>query len=164
MASRVLNLGQLRKRLAKMDPRVAGDSLVPAARLFLVDAERDLQVNKLRKNPPYLRVQSGRLSQSVVTDVVRLPTGAGAVMGTNVVYAKAHEFGFQGTVTVRAHTRLGRQVRAHSRVMRLKERKMFRHAMRDTAPRARLYTLAALRHLVETGEIPSLSDVRRRAL
>jgi hypothetical protein len=54
-----------------------------------------------------LGVVSGRLRRSFHwTGYARIEgTNASVQIGATVVYAAAHEFGFQGTVTVKAHTR-----------------------------------------------------------
>lgn len=90
-------------------------------------------------------VKSGRLRSSIGWQV----KGGSTYVGTNVAYAKAHQFGVNKTVTqtVRAHSRRtknGRrvQVRAHSRRMRLRmAARPFLKVQRED----RLYMNASLR-------------------
>lgn len=52
-----------------------------------------------------LHVRSGTLRRSINRVVTQEGGSTTAVVGTNVIYAGVHEFGFDGVVTVRAHTR-----------------------------------------------------------
>jgi phage gpG-like protein len=84
-----------------------------------------------------LGVKTGRLRRSFHW------TGAGTVrgkecttqIGVRVAYAAAHEFGFKGTVSVKAHTRKGKKasnrVKAHSRKMNIPERAPIRTGMKQ---------------------------------
>jgi len=56
-------------------------------------------------------------------------------VGMGVPYGPVHEFGFDGIVNVRAHTREGSSVRAHSRHMRMPKRPHMRPAVRATQKR-----------------------------
>ncbi len=59
-----------------------------------------------RSTPEGLRVQSGRLRRSLTRSKARLEGDSiVSAIGSNVSYFGAHEFGFQGSVTVRSHTR-----------------------------------------------------------
>lgn len=55
--------------------------------------------------PAKLDVISGRLRNSVAIDVKASDKGVVGRIGSNVKYAKFHEFGFEGSVNVRSHTR-----------------------------------------------------------
>lgn len=81
-----------------------------------------------------LKVQTGRLRRSINFRVAETGTGIEAKVGTNVEYARVHEFGFSGTVNVKAHMRKGKkayEVRAHSRKVNLPERSFLRSTMTD---------------------------------
>jgi phage gpG-like protein len=52
-----------------------------------------------------LKVQTGRLRRSINWKYVETETGVEARVGTNVEYARFHEFGFNGTVNVKEHIR-----------------------------------------------------------
>jgi phage gpG-like protein len=105
----------------------------------------DVKAGKLSGNP--LAVRTGALRRSINMR----PQGIGtdtplATVGTNMVYAAAHEFGFSGTVNVRAHMRTvkkawGRsispravQIGPMSRNMRLPARSFLRSALRELEP------------------------------
>lgn len=93
-----------------------------------------------------LNRRTGRLSRSIFGRTSSSADSVSAEIGTNVVYAKVHEFGFQGTVSVPAHERMqtmafGRSiqarmvtVRAHPMRMNLPERSFLRSSLHETAP------------------------------
>lgn len=60
--------------------------------------------------PRRLDVRSTRLRNSITAKVETEGERVTGVVGTNVVYAARHEFGFSGTENVRAHTRVVRQL------------------------------------------------------
>jgi phage gpG-like protein len=91
-----------------------------------------------------LKVQTGRLRRSVNYRTTETETGIEALVGTNVSYGRAHEFGFSGEVGVKAHLRRVKQafgrklkkakqvsVRAHSRTVNLPERSFLRSSLRE---------------------------------
>ena len=55
--------------------------------------------------PKRLDVVTARLRNSIATDVQRSGKGVIGRIGSNVKYARFHEFGFTGTQQVRAHAR-----------------------------------------------------------
>lgn len=70
-------------------------------------------------------VQKPRLRLSITNTPPQIREGESAVtmgFGSNVRYFGVHEFGFSGSVPVRAHQRLGRPVRAHSRFVKIPAR------------------------------------------
>lgn len=94
-----------------------------------------------------LNIRTGNLHRSIHQQVT---SSGGLVVGevnTNVRYGVAHEYGFTGTVNVKASMRqirqaFGRplkspryvQIRAHSRNVKLPERSFLRSALRDMKP------------------------------
>ena len=94
-----------------------------------------------------LNIRTGNLHRSIHQQVT---SSGGLVVGevdTNVRYGVAHEYGFAGTVNVKASMRqirqaFGRplkspryvQIRAHSRNVKLPERSFLRSALRDMKP------------------------------
>lgn len=107
--------------------------------------QREVMQNRL--SGQVLNVRTGNLRRSIHQ---RVTNTGGAVIGevnTNVRYGAAHEYGFAGTVNVKASLRQVRQafgrplkspryvqVRAHSRNVRLPERSFLRSALRDMRP------------------------------
>lgn len=93
-----------------------------------------------------LKVKTGRLRRSINQRVVREGTGVYGYVGTNVDYGRIHEYGFKGSVSVRAHLRTVTQsfgkptpptqqhVAAHSRNVNLPERSFLRSALREMQP------------------------------
>jgi phage gpG-like protein len=83
-----------------------------------------------------LKVQSGRLRRSINYRVATSDTGVDAKVGTNVEYARVHEFGFKGAVNVREHIRKAKgktqaMVRAHTRNVNMPERSFLRSTLRE---------------------------------
>lgn len=105
-----------------------------------------------------LHVRTGTLRRSINQRVEVTGNGVSALVGTNVEYAAAHEYGFTGTVTVKAHLRQIRtqgrmtpsgkykrgkltgdsvMVRAHDMRMHLPERSFLRSALNEMGDMAR---------------------------
>jgi phage gpG-like protein len=77
-----------------------------------LDRQNELSIgyivrNKLsRRGPTTLGVRTGLLRRSLRRSKATIHgRGVRSAIGTNVAYAGVHEFGFDGNVTVRAHTR-----------------------------------------------------------
>jgi phage gpG-like protein len=94
-----------------------------------------------------LSVRTGTLRRSIYGKVVETNTFIYGIVGTNVKYAAAHEYGFTGQVTVKEHLRkitkaYGKDlaeprsvmVMAYSRKMNLPERSFLRSALADMQP------------------------------
>ncbi len=79
-----------------------------------------------------LGVVTGRLRSSVRATPARI-VGQSVIVsiGTPVEYARAHEFGFEGDVTVRAHDRQGHKVREHQRHVKIAERAPIRTGIKQ---------------------------------
>lgn len=97
-----------------------------------------------------LHVRTGTLRRSINRVVVTTPDGGAlATVGTNVVYAGVHEFGFHGPVNVRAFVRKAPKtgapvnVRAHAMQMNMPERSFLRSTLTDFTPRIRSELRAA---------------------
>lgn len=75
-----------------------------------------------------LGVGRGHLMRSIGWEMIDPLAGR---VGSNQPYARIHEFGFTGIQMVRAHTRSGRPVRAHSRFMVMPQRPHRAPAFRD---------------------------------
>lgn len=87
-----------------------------------------------------LHVRTGTLRRSINRRLEKTDTSVTAIVGTNVRYARPHEFGFQGQVDVRGHTRQARSgaataqeisVRAHTRRVSMPVRSFLRSALQD---------------------------------
>lgn len=123
-----------------------------------IDLQRNVQQNELTGQ--MLAARSGSLRSSIDLRVDQSATELTATVFTESPYARAHEYGFAGTVNVRASLRriteaFGRpisgktiSVRAHSRSMDLPERSFLRSALEDIAPAIRDGVEVALRESV----------------
>lgn len=88
-----------------------------------------------------LSVRTGTLRRSIYQKVQKNSSSVVGIVGTNVKYAAAHEYGFDGTMTIKAHvrrlkTRAGDEVivQAHSRRIKLPERSFLRSALKELTP------------------------------
>jgi len=83
-----------------------------------------------------LKVQTGRLRRSINQRIEDTTDGINGFVGTNVQYARGHEYGFTGTIGVRETLRTSKNgkeftVRAHTENVRLPERSFLRSALAD---------------------------------
>ena len=105
------------------------------------------RVKEQKLSGQVLNARTGRLRRSVTPRFEgRNTTRVTGVVGTNVSYARQHEYGFTGTASVRAHLRLVKkafgksisptqvQVRAHTRNVTYPEKSFLRSALRDMKP------------------------------
>lgn len=103
-----------------------------------------VKVNKL--SGQVLNVRTGRLRRSITYKVIKTPSRITGIVGTNVEYARIHELGFHGQVSVKAHLReikkaWGKditprtvEVRTHSRQVNLPAKSFLRSAMEEMTP------------------------------
>jgi phage gpG-like protein len=92
-----------------------------------------------------LKNRTGTLRRKINYVVAETPAGITGSVGVDLSYAAAHEYGFDGTVSVREHLRTVKQafgrpispvtsiVSAYQRHMHLPERSFLRSALRDQA-------------------------------
>lgn len=104
-----------------------------------------IQKTKLRGQR--LNQRTGRLSASVHEETVESAAGITTHVGTNVKYARPHEYGFQGPVQYKAHIRTIKQafgrpiaptvthVRARVVKMNIGEKRMFRDSLAEFQPK-----------------------------
>lgn len=102
-----------------------------------------------------LRVRTGRLRRSITERVEESGSRVSGIVGTNVEYARVHEYGFKGTVSVREHLRKTKAgsttVRAHTRKVSLPERSFLRSSLRDLQPQIREEIERSLNRAVRGG-------------
>jgi phage gpG-like protein len=129
-----------RELIARFDamPGRVHDSLARAVTRLGLELQHTVQ-EKL--SGEVLRVRSGTLRSSINTRTEDTTIAVSATVGTNLRYAAAHEFGFHGTVSVKAQMRQikeawGRSIRpktiqihAHMMRMNLPERSFLRSAL-----------------------------------
>lgn len=133
-------------------------ALVRAITKLGIDLQRNVQQDEL--SGQMLAERSGSLKSSIDLRVDQNAAVVTATVFTDSAYAGAHEYGFAGTVNVRASLRrvteaFGRpisgkiiNVRAHSRRMDLPERSFLRSALEDMAPAIRDEVETSLRETV----------------
>ena len=88
----------------------------------------------------------GRLAQSIRVSLPQIQEGSSTVtmgFGSNVKYFAIHEFGFSGTVGVKAHKRKnGQSVRAHDRILNIIAREPMATELRHSRTQETVMTLA----------------------
>lgn len=125
-----------------------------------ISVQRSVKEDKLTGQ--VLHNRTGTLRRSINREVTEQADGVFAVIGTNVEYAGVHEYGFNGSVQVAAHTRRQRErltyaeqyhrsgkvmkgkltglesmVQAHTRKVNLPERSFLRSTLKEFEPRIR---------------------------
>ena len=125
-------------------PGAVNAGLARAIAKLGIALQSNVQQNKL--SGQVLNVRSGALKSSIDVAVEHSGAGIIATVFTNLDYAAAQEYGFSGTVNVRASLRLIKEafgrpiaakaigVGAHSRRMDLPARSFLRSALADMAP------------------------------
>lgn len=100
------NIVLIVKRAGELDVKVLKAIRTGLARGLLLAAGAAESKYLHGPRPKNLGVLSGRLSQSVTTNVSATDGGITGRIGSNVAYAAFHEFGFHGTINISAHTRV----------------------------------------------------------
>jgi len=140
----IIGGSELMVRARRWAPALKGGVSQAIGRLVLM-LQRNVKADKL--SGQVLRVKTGRLRRSINARTEGMdgntPTG---YVGTNVSYARPHEYGFTGQVNVKAHIRniktaFGKsitpqavQVGGFSRQVNLPERSFLRTGLADLRP------------------------------
>jgi phage gpG-like protein len=119
--------------------------LVDTMKVVSFDIQQHVQREKL--SGQVLNRRTGILRNSISERVQESTDAISAVVGTNVKYAAAHEYGIQRNVVVSAHYRMQTMafgkpmknprevlVNQHSGYLNLPERSFLRSSLRDKAP------------------------------
>lgn len=135
---------ELKRAMAQAAPRLV-PSLTQAIGRLVLTLQRNVKADKL--SGQVLKVRTGRLRRSINARIEGANTEqVSGTVGTNVSYARAHEYGFTGTVNVRQSLRMQKQafgraitpvqvtVRAHTRQVSLPERSFLRSALAEMQP------------------------------
>lgn len=141
----ILGGDELKRRMEKAAPTFRVNLSNAIGRLVL-QLQRNVKADKL--SGQVLKVKTGRLRRSINSSLQGVNTErVQGTVGTNVSYARAHEYGFTGAVSVKAHMRtikqafgksitpVSVQVGGHSRNVTLPERSFLRTALQDMEPR-----------------------------
>lgn len=135
---------ELKAKFSQAAPKFTAALGQSIGRLVLM-LQRNVKADKL--SGQVLRVRTGRLRRSINarTEGIGTETPAGYV-GTNVSYARAHEYGFAGRVTVKQHMRnikqaFGRSITpvqvmvgTHTRRVDIPEKSFLRSALSELEP------------------------------
>lgn len=157
IAAHIIGDGEVLTRLRAI-PDAVNSGLARAITKLGIDLQSKVQQDKL--SGQVLAVRSGSLKSSIGMRIDQSTAGITATIFSDSNYARAHEFGFSGTVDVRASLRnikeaFGRpisektiNVQAHRRRMNLPERSFLRSAMEEMAPAISDEVEAAVREAV----------------
>ena len=132
----VIGQDQIIAKLGRV-PEAARNQLLKTFNRIGYGLQAYIQSTKLEGQ--YLHHRSGRLSASIHPEFVNSATEIKAVVGTNVEYARVHEYGFHGTVEVKQHQRKtpsGKMciVKAHPMTMNVAEKPFMRDSLREYYP------------------------------
>jgi len=101
ITAQVIGKDALILRISRMTGTIR-DEIVTTVKRLAIELQREV---KRKLSGEVLHNRTGTLRRSINIAVMEDSTSVVASVGTNVVYAAAHEYGFDGEVTVRAHIR-----------------------------------------------------------
>lgn len=140
-----IDTSKLDQKLGAMPGRLQS-GILNAVKRLAINLQGYVKESKL--SGQVLNVRTGTLRRSINQEVTQSGSMTTGIVGTNVSYAKVHEYGFSGEVSVKEHLRtitqaFGRPlaapkvvtVRAHAMMMNLPERSFLRSALLDFEPR-----------------------------
>jgi phage gpG-like protein len=107
-----VNADVLKAALRGYPERVHNNVLRVVQRLA-IEVQRSVKDDKL--SGQVLHVRTGTLHRSINQQVTDSGSKVMAIIGTNVKYAGAHEYGFDGTVSVKEHVRRSKAQAAEAR-------------------------------------------------
>jgi phage gpG-like protein len=145
--------------LRAMGPRIR-ERLRQAITREAIALTRHVKEEKL--SGQVLKNRTGTLRRSINFKVTEDAAGVSGSVGTGLKYARVHEYGFNGTVSIREHLRTVKQafgrpiepisvtVREHARRVKLPERSFLRSSLADRLPSLRESLRAAVAGAVNT--------------
>jgi phage gpG-like protein len=159
LAGRIIGAETVLSHLYDMPAKVRARVAITIQRLTM---ELLRKVHSEKLSGQVLMNRTGTLRHSVNPKVEDRGTAIVGSVGTNLVYAKAHEFGVDKQVTIREHLRTvtmawGRElaspvvctVRSHSAHMRLPQRSFLRSSLEEMRGQIRFQLIAAMREGVQ---------------
>jgi phage gpG-like protein len=153
ITARIIGADTVQLRFASLPPRLRV-ALRKAITRDAIALTRYVKEEKL--SGQVLKNRTGTLRRKINYTVSESPTAVTASVGVKLSYAAAHEFGFDGVVSVREHLRTVTQafgrpiqpvqavVRAHEMHMHLPERSFLRSSLKENAPTIREHLRAAI--------------------
>ena len=135
------------RKLESLGPRMREELKAGIGRAVL-KLQREVRSGKL--SGQVLKVRTGNLRRSIDQAVTDTGSQVVGMVSTNVKYARAHEYGFKGVVTVKQHMRLQKQ--AFGRPISPREVSVSQHTAKMNLP-ARSFLRSALADMEASGEI-----------
>lgn len=132
----VVGTESVASRFLSLRPRIKAQ-VSETVRRLTIGLQAHVKADKL--SGQVLKNRTGTLRRSINSRITDSGESVIGSVGTNISYARIHEYGFNGTVTVREHlrkTQSGRMatVRAHSMRMNIPKRSFLRSALDDMRP------------------------------
>lgn len=129
----VIGASDVSARFDSISERLRAELVVGIGRAALLV---QTQTKSQKLSGQVLNVRTGRLRRSINVKITEGDQAVTATVGTNVKYAAVHEYGFDGTVSVREYLRRTKNgntatVRAHDRHMHVPEKSFLRSALAD---------------------------------
>ena len=121
---------------------------------LVLKLQRRVRAEKL--SGQVLKVRTGNLRRSIDTAMVESSNGVVGVVSTNTKYGRIHEYGFKGTMSVKAHMRTNKKsgksfkVRSFPRSVNLPERSFLRSALGDMTDEIKMEILAACNNAIKS--------------
>lgn len=115
---------KFKRRISQID--VDSDAMRAALLRIGIRLQADIKINIRSKG----LIDKGHLINSINYELFKDGSSIGVNVGSyGVKYAAVHEFGFNGIVQIRGHSRLGRPVKAHSRRVNIRQKKFIRDSL-----------------------------------
>lgn len=147
MTNRIVTRIEGEERVVASLGRVATQARIKVKRKFqMLGFMLTSHIQRTKLTGQRLNQRTGRLVGSVHEETVESEASVTTTVGTNVHYARPHEYGIRGSVQVKAHMRTIKQafgrpiaprqvmVRAHPMRMDITEKRMFRDSLIEFQP------------------------------
>lgn len=176
--TRTITLEELGVVLGELASK-APEAIMAACRAHAMDVLRTVVADHMTGQD--LGVVTGTARRSMTWEVVPTENSIKIVWGSPLNYVRAHEEGFEGDVTVRAHVRriLGRSealtrsgkrsraritkafanVRSHDRHIKIRAKRFLRKSINERAPQLPKRVKRALILLIDRGRVPTTAEV-----
>ena len=152
-----MTIDEFAAQLRKTDQASLVETVRRSVSLSINAMIADVVRNKM--SGQYLGVITGTARRSITGGVRATPQSVTGEFGSGLIYVRAHELGFRGTVAVKAHNRTSgtARVRPHQRVMNMRARRFLRDSLEQGIPGLDKRLRVALQYLITTGQVPDAS-------
>lgn len=153
ISAQILGYDKILAKLNALGPKLQDETRKSVLKLCLLLSAK---VKRDKLSGQVLKVKTGTLRRSITHRIIDTPQGVVGQVGTNLAYARVHEFGFKGSVSVKAHMREIKQawgkpisprsvsVKTFTRKVNIPERSFLRSALQEMQPDIREEMLKAI--------------------